>query len=107
MERLVWDMFPSETRDIIEGQIPSLRQNGVKYVVVWLHAEWCGPCRAIEDDVRNLIENVNQSTPIDWKWFDIMVPRDEFEKQELKEVWGFTTIPIFFVLHMSTETWTQ
>lgn len=73
-------MFPSETRDTIENQIGAFATNGVKRVVVWCHAEWCAPCRAMEDMVRDLVDYVNQISHTDWKWYDIMVPKDDIEK---------------------------
>jgi hypothetical protein len=35
---------------------------------------------------------------------DIQVPHDDFDKEELKELWGFQTIPIFFVKSKKGET---
>jgi thiol-disulfide isomerase/thioredoxin len=107
MEQLTWELFPSETRDTIEGQLSAYKENNIQYVIVWFHAEWCGPCRAIEEDVRDLVDYVNQTSRIDWKWYDIMVPKDVIEKTELKEIWGFKSIPTFFVLEVNTETWNQ
>ena len=83
----LWNTYVNETKDI-------------KGIVVWIHAQWCGPCRRLEKEVK---ETMNRNPQ--WKWCDIMVPEDDFEKEELKEVWGFTTIPHICIRRKESKTW--
>lgn len=102
MERLEWDCFPSEAKDGIESRDWS--KENIETVVVWMHAEWCGPCRRIEPEVHSMVSSVMERTN-KVKFYDSMVPKDDFEKEELKELWGFTTIPVFFVMDTNTMKW--
>jgi thiol-disulfide isomerase/thioredoxin len=77
MERLTWDMFAQETKDTLESR--DWESEKVKYVIVWMHAEWCAPCRRLEPDVVKEVEMMGD-TREDVKWFDIMVPKDDIEK---------------------------
>ena len=87
---MIDDGFISDSKAIMERRAKSSNMNTV---VLWMHAEWCGPCRRIEPKVNELVTNTADKI----EWFDIMVPKDDFEKYELKETWGFETIPCFFV----------
>ena len=98
MQNLQWDMFASETKDRDWQKI--CQENNYGHIVVWLHASWCKPCCKIENEVNKLV-TTNSSIG----WFDIQVPKDNFEKEELKEVWGFETIPVFFVFTLKSKTW--
>ena len=100
MESIRWEMFVNETVDTIET-IHSELDPSYQGLIVWFHADWCGPCRRIEADVEQLVSSDSGNR---WKWLDIQVPQDDFDKQELKDLWGFKTIPIFCVREKGSQT---
>ena len=109
MERIEWDFFASETKDIVMNKIVEKKEddtNTKRIVVVWFHAEWCNPCKRIEPDVLKLVEEVGSSES-SLCFYDIMVPKDDIEKNELKDTWGFHTIPTFFCIDVNTEEITE
>jgi thiol-disulfide isomerase/thioredoxin len=91
-------MFASETKERDWNQLCD--ESGVDYAFVWIHADWCAPCRQLEPEVKSMCENNSLG-----RWIEINVPQDEIEKADLKDTWGFTTIPIFFVYDRKEETW--
>lgn len=100
MEDITWDMFASETKDRDWNQLCD--ESGVAYVFVWIHAEWCAPCRRLEPEVTSLRTSCSVG-----RWMELNVPQDDIEKEDLKTTWGFSTIPVFFVYSRSSETWKQ
>lgn len=94
MERISWDAFVDETKDRVEELWRSEKAKDKKALVIWIHAEWCGPCRRLEPEVLSFL-----SEHPEIYWTDIMVPNDDIEKDELKELWDFTTIPSFVIFN--------
>lgn len=104
MKQIIWDMFVDETKDLVETKCKHIRNDSSdprRGVIVWFHADWCSPCREIEEDVRQYASI--DSNAMRWCWMDIKVPKDMIEKAELKSVWGFETIPSFCVVHTSQD----
>ena len=93
MESIQWDTFANETEDKVEAIHQHLDSSDLG-LIVWFHADWCGPCRRLEADVQSLVASESGRRG---KWADIQVPQDDFEKEELKDLWGFKTIPMFYV----------
>ena len=109
MERLEWDCFVDETKEKIKEVCDTLNgddDNTVNNVVVWFHAEWCNPCKRIEPEVLELVQRVT-NTKKTMLFYDVLVPSDDIEKNELKELWGFQTIPTFFIVDVKDETITE
>ena len=93
MESITWDMFVDETKERIDVLQECLSED-YRGIVIWFHADWCGPCERLKPSVKELMDSEEGTC---WKWVDIMVPHDPFEKEELKSLWGFKTIPFFVV----------